>query len=114
MFEDFEFEEKHNPWDVSSLEKFRFYNCPECDTKNVSKTEFITHAVKNHVRSQDVIDRLEGKKSLKKDDVTHEICEKNTVTSSSVTSQDESYSTKTDNTDKPKRDRAATEIKHAK
>ena len=61
MFDDFEF----NPWNVTSLDNFRFYCCPECDTKNVTKTEFIKHAVIQHPKSQNVIDTLEGKKTIK-------------------------------------------------
>ena len=46
MFEDIEFEEKKfNPWDVKSLDEFRYYCCPECPSKNVNKNDFIKHAL---------------------------------------------------------------------
>ena len=64
MFEDFEFEDKYNPWDVKSLDDFLFYCCPECDHKSITKSVFIKHAVNNHPRSQDVIDSLESKTNL--------------------------------------------------
>ena len=60
MFEDFEFEEKKfNPWDVKSLEEFRYYCCPECPSKNVNKTDFISHALAAHPKSQSTIEVLE-------------------------------------------------------
>ena len=60
MFEDFEFEDKFNPWSVGSLDGFLFYCCPECDSRTVTKSDFIRHAKNNHPRSQDVIDSFEG------------------------------------------------------
>ena len=56
MFEDFEFEEKYNPWDVKSLEEFRFYCCPSCPSKNVNETDFISHALAAHPESQSSIE----------------------------------------------------------
>ena len=41
MFEDFEFEDKFNPWTVKSLDDFLFYCCPECDHKTKTKSLFI-------------------------------------------------------------------------
>ena len=64
MFEDFEFEDKFNPWTVASLDDFLFYCCPECDYKSITKSVFIKHAVNNHPRSQDVIDSLNSKTNL--------------------------------------------------
>ena len=63
-FENFEFEEKFNPWNIESLEDFHFYCCPQCEFRNLSKSEFIKHAVMEHPDSQDLIDKLEGKKHL--------------------------------------------------
>ena len=64
MFEDFEFEEqKFHPWDVQSLEEFRFYCCPECPSKTLNKTEFIKHAVTRHSNSVSYIDRIEDNKT---------------------------------------------------
>ena len=65
MFEDFEFEEKKfNPWDVKSLEEFRYYCCPSCPSKNVDKTNFIKHAVTTHPESQSTIEGLEDNKAV--------------------------------------------------
>ena len=62
--ENFHFEDgcdelKHNPWSVTSVEDFRFYNCPECDHKESIKSEFLKHAMNNHPRSGDFINSLE-------------------------------------------------------
>ena len=53
-------EEKYNPWNVSNLEEFLYYCCPECDCRILSRSDFINHAVINHPRSQDIIDTLEA------------------------------------------------------
>ena len=73
MMENFEFEEKFNPWNIESLEDLHFYCCPQCDFRNLSKSEFIKHTVMQYPESQDVIDKLEGKKHLK--GIKWEICE---------------------------------------
>ena len=40
---------KHeNPWGVSNIEEFLYYCCPECDTKQKTKSDFITHAIDAH------------------------------------------------------------------
>ena len=62
MFEDFEFEEKVNPWDVKSIEAFRLYCCPECSTRNVHRSDFIRHALTFHPRSQVIFDKFEDNK----------------------------------------------------
>ena len=49
MKEDLE-DMKHNPWLVTNLEDFLYYNCPECDNKTQSKAVFINHAYLNHPR----------------------------------------------------------------
>ena len=41
---------KHNPWSVTNLDDFLYYNCPECDNKTQSKEMFIHHAYLNHPR----------------------------------------------------------------
>ena len=38
-------EVKYNPWNVTSLEAFHFYNCPECDDKYATKEQFVGHTV---------------------------------------------------------------------
>ena len=70
MFEDFEFEEKFNPWDVKSIEDFRFYCCPECSTRNVHRSDFIRHAVTFHPNSKIIIEKLEDNKDDVKPNVT--------------------------------------------
>ena len=37
-----------NPWDVSSLEVFHLYCCPECDSKHNTKVNFVKHALDCH------------------------------------------------------------------
>ena len=58
MFEDFEFEEKYNPWDVQSLEEFHFYCCPECDLKEHAKDKFVKHALDQHPHAKDQFSNL--------------------------------------------------------
>ena len=41
-------DDKINPWDVSNLEEFLFFCCPECDSKHPSKASFINHALIEH------------------------------------------------------------------
>ena len=43
-----ELDEKSNPWNVTSLDDFLFYCCPECDNRIVTKNDLIQHALKNH------------------------------------------------------------------
>ena len=37
-----------NPWDVTSLEDFLYYCCPECDIKTKDSQDFLNHAVTKH------------------------------------------------------------------
>ena len=68
--EDFEFEDKCNPWTdgVSSLEDFRqmLYCCPQCDVKERSKSDFIKHALDTHPKSKALIDIVDCATSTKK------------------------------------------------
>ena len=41
------------------MDGFLFYCCPECDSRTVTKSDFIQHAKNNHPRSQAVIDSFE-------------------------------------------------------
>ena len=43
-----ELDEKSNPWNVTSLDDFLFYCCPECDNRTVTKNDLIKHALNNH------------------------------------------------------------------
>ena len=37
-----------NPWEVSTLDDFLYYNCPECDVKEKDKQVFLEHAILSH------------------------------------------------------------------
>ena len=39
------------PWNVSSLEQFLFYFCPECDVRIHSKEKFVNHALNQHPKN---------------------------------------------------------------
>ena len=40
-----------NPWNVTSIEEFHFYNCPECNVKYQDKEQFVGHAVLKHPKA---------------------------------------------------------------
>lgn len=40
--------ELSNPWDVTSLNKFIYYCCPECDHKSKDCDNFVEHAIFEH------------------------------------------------------------------
>ena len=44
-----------NPWNVTSLEDFRYYNCPECEHKYVAKEQFVCHATIVHAKARDAL-----------------------------------------------------------
>ena len=44
--------EIENPWDVESLYKFQYFNCPTCSYKNDIKQDFVNHAVNSHPESK--------------------------------------------------------------
>ena len=48
-------EEAFNPWNVQSLEVFHVYCCPECDSKHLTKSDFIGHAMFQHPRARQFI-----------------------------------------------------------
>ena len=41
-------ESKMNPWEVSSVEDFLFYNCPECELKTKDSSVLVSHALEFH------------------------------------------------------------------
>ena len=43
---------QENPWDVSNIQEFLFYNCPECDIKVKDSEVFVQHALDNHELSK--------------------------------------------------------------
>ena len=78
MMENFEFEdkleEKFNPWNVTGLDDFLFYCCPECDRRTVSKSDFIQHAVNNHPRSESFLYSNVEKKDVQTSMPSSESC----------------------------------------
>ena len=48
-------EEAYNPWNVTSLEAFHFYNCPECEDKYSTKEQFVCHAMMVHEKARDTL-----------------------------------------------------------
>ena len=60
-----------NPWNVSSLEDFHFYNCPECELKYASKEQFIGHAVLKHPKAHEFIPTFtQSSEPMKSDPLT--------------------------------------------
>ena len=43
---------QENPWDVSNIQEFLYFNCPECDTKVKDGELFLKHAFDNHELSK--------------------------------------------------------------
>ena len=48
-----------SPWDVTTLEEFLCYCCPECDIKHSSKSKFFIHAIDKHPESQEFLQSFE-------------------------------------------------------
>ena len=46
-----------NPWDVPSLEVFHLYCCPECDSKHMTKSHFVEHALDQHEKARQAMPR---------------------------------------------------------
>ena len=51
----FRMEVMENPWNVTSLEDFRYYNCPECEDKYVAKEQFVCHATTVHAKAREAL-----------------------------------------------------------
>ena len=49
-----------NPWEVSNLENFLFYCCPQCDYKCQDVSNFESHAEENHPMSKNPINRMKA------------------------------------------------------
>ena len=47
--------EPFNPWKVEDIDQFLNYCCPECDTKQKTKSEFIAHAIDAHPNSRNYL-----------------------------------------------------------
>ena len=50
MTEKDELDLKHNPWNVTNIDEFLYFCCPECDNKTQSRALFINHAYLHHPR----------------------------------------------------------------
>ena len=48
---------QENPWDVSNIQEFLYYNCPECDTRVKDSQLFIQHALDNHELSKSYLNK---------------------------------------------------------
>ena len=48
----------NNPWEVSNLECFLFYCCPECDFKSQNVQSFGSHAHLKHPNAQEAIEKM--------------------------------------------------------
>ena len=49
-----------NPWEVSSLKAFLYYNCPECEEKCSTSEQFIGHAIVSHVKARIALPAILG------------------------------------------------------
>ena len=45
---------QENPWDVSNIEEFLYYCCPECNIKCKNGQLFIEHATQSHEQAKTV------------------------------------------------------------
>ena len=44
-----------NPWQVSNLDEFLFYCCPQCDHRAKDHQEFVVHAINEHEEAREVL-----------------------------------------------------------
>ena len=54
-----------NPWEVSNLECFQYYCCPECDQRHHSKQIFLQHALEQHPKSIRPIEKMQEITNIK-------------------------------------------------
>ena len=64
-----------NPWEVSNLECFLFYCCPECDYKSQNVTGFECHANEFHPKSVTCITKMKEIISSVQNHKGHHFCE---------------------------------------
>ena len=76
IVENFEFEDKHNPWIVTTLDAILYFCCPECFHKEFNKSAFLEHATSTHPNSKELSDKLDENKPGASSD-TDELEEKN-------------------------------------
>ena len=59
-----------SPWDVSCIEDFLYFCCPECNLKHETKTAFVIHAVDAHPDSRPFISTFDLKEEKDYDDLS--------------------------------------------
>ena len=64
-----------NPWEVSSIDAFLYYNCPECIEKHASKEQFVGHAMVAHAKARITLPAILNEKESSKDDENDHIIE---------------------------------------
>ena len=52
-------EQKVNPWDVTCVEAFLYYNCPECDVKAKDSKIFMSHALECHQLARETLPQID-------------------------------------------------------
>ena len=52
-------------WNVSSLEEFLYYNCPECENKYSTKEQFVGHAMVAHENARDILPTILKRENVK-------------------------------------------------
>ena len=57
-----------NPWKVEDIDQFLNYCCPECDTKQKTKSDFIVHAIDSHPDSREYLLLFDYEKENNRDD----------------------------------------------
>ena len=51
--------DENNPWNVSSLYNFQFFNCPTCSFMTTLKQQFVDHAYLKHVECVEFLSRIQ-------------------------------------------------------
>ena len=60
--------ETFNPWKVENIDQFLNYCCPECDTKQKTKSDFIVHAIDTHPNSREYLPLFDFEEDRDHDD----------------------------------------------
>ena len=50
--------DSNNPWNVTNLDEFLYFCCPECDLKNQSKVQFLQHALEKHPKAKECVQQF--------------------------------------------------------
>ena len=50
---------ENNPWDVTTVDEFLFYNCPECEVKTKDADAFMSHAIESHELAKQYMSRYD-------------------------------------------------------